>query len=148
MERVRAVVGAGSELEGLQRSCANAWKLYQRTRPAASPESVARARSMAAAGVHPTLAAALPAASRAGAEAEVGWPLCESCLPCTAQARPALCDALFSCPGVASSSGCCVVVAPAQPTCTHAGRSIACMRVQEGATGIAARLGAFPLALG
>ena len=64
-------MSVGSDLEGMERSCTNAWKLYKRTRPAASPESVARTREMAAAGVHPMLAAALPQASLMGAEAEV-----------------------------------------------------------------------------
>ena len=70
-ERVRAAVANASELQGLQRSCANAWLLYKRTRPAASPESVTRARSMPAAGVHPDLAAACPQSSLAGLEAQV-----------------------------------------------------------------------------
>jgi hypothetical protein len=73
-ERVRAAVAGASELQGLQRSCANAWLLYKRTRPAASPESVTRARSMPAAGVHPLLAVVCPQSSLAGLEAQVGYP--------------------------------------------------------------------------
>ncbi len=59
-ERVRAAVAASQELQALQRSCTNAWNLYCRTRPAASPESAARARGMPVPGVHPLLAAAAP----------------------------------------------------------------------------------------
>ncbi|CAL8470205.1 g9747 [Coccomyxa elongata] len=70
LERVWAAVAGASELQGLQRSCANAWLLYKRTRPAASPESVARARSMPAPGIHPLLAVTCPQPSLAGMEAQ------------------------------------------------------------------------------
>ena len=71
-ERVRTAVAAGSDLEGLQRSCANAWSLYKRTRPPASPESAARARDMGSVGMHPLLAAAAPRDGPGGLEAQVG----------------------------------------------------------------------------
>ena len=70
-ERVRDMVAGASELQAQQRSCSNAWNLYKRTRPAASPESAARARTLAAPGPHPLLAAACAAYIQEDAQAQV-----------------------------------------------------------------------------
>ena len=70
-ERVRDIVAGASELQAQQRSCSNAWNLYKRTRPAASPESAARARTLAAPGPHPLLAAACTAYTQEHAQAQV-----------------------------------------------------------------------------
>lgn len=59
------------DLEGLQKSVANAFSLYVKTRPPASAESVARAKALKKEGIHPLLAQALPKASLAGFEAQV-----------------------------------------------------------------------------
>ncbi len=71
VERVTALVAASPELQALRRSCANAWGLYRRTRPGAAAESVARARALPPGGVHPLLAAAVPASALPSAEAQV-----------------------------------------------------------------------------
>ena len=70
-ERVRAIVSGASELQAQQRSCSNAWNLYKRTRPAASPESAARARALDAPGPHPLLAAACTAYTQEDPQAQV-----------------------------------------------------------------------------
>ena len=70
-ERVRAIVAGASELQAQQRSCSNAWSLYKRTRPAASPESAARARTLSAPGPHPLLAAACASYTQEDAQAQV-----------------------------------------------------------------------------
>eukprot|EP00967_Tisochrysis_lutea_P037376 scaffold44929_cov24-Tisochrysis_lutea.AAC.2 len=62
IEHVREVDKAASELSGMVRTLSNAYNLYLRTRPAASSESVKRARQLPQEGVHPTMLAALPPA--------------------------------------------------------------------------------------
>ena len=73
-ERVRAALDSDIDLAHAKRGADNAAQMYKRTRPPASPESVARARSVPPVlGAHPGLAAcagaAAPAAPRAGAAA-------------------------------------------------------------------------------
>ena len=73
-ERVRAALDADVDLAHAKRGADNAAQMYKRTRPPASPESVARARRVPPVlGAHPGLAAcagaAAPAAPRAGAAA-------------------------------------------------------------------------------
>ena len=65
---------AENELQGLQKSVGNAWSLYVKTRPPASPESVARAKDLPKEGIHPLLARSLPMAGIAGLEAQVTTP--------------------------------------------------------------------------
>lgn len=84
-ERVRDIVAGASELQAQQRSCSNAWNLYKRTRPAASPESAARARTLAAPGPHPLLAAACTAYTQEDAQAQV---ICTGTVEGPACARP------------------------------------------------------------
>lgn len=62
---------AENDLEGLQRSVGNAWALYVKTRPPASPESVVRAKGLVKEGIHPLLAQSMPATRLAGLEAQV-----------------------------------------------------------------------------
>ncbi len=69
-ERLREVEAAAPELSGAARSLANAFSLYVRTRPAASPESVARAKQLPKEGAHPALLAQLPGAQRLDLQAE------------------------------------------------------------------------------
>ena len=71
-ERVRASIARASDLQVQQRSCNNAWDLYRRTRPAASPESAARARNLEVPGPHPLLAAACPTYTQGDVQAQVG----------------------------------------------------------------------------
>ena len=70
-ERVRATIRGASDLQAQQRSCSNAWDLYRRTRPAASPESAARARTLEQPGPHPLLAAACPSYTCGNEQAQV-----------------------------------------------------------------------------
>lgn len=71
VERVTELVATSPELQALRRSCANAWSLYRRTRPGAAAESVARARALPRGGIHPLLAAAVPASALPGLKAQV-----------------------------------------------------------------------------
>lgn len=48
------------ELLAAQQTITNAYGLYLRTRPTASPQSVKRAKELPFGGLHPTLLAALP----------------------------------------------------------------------------------------
>ena len=70
-ERIRQLLIEDATLAGLSKSATNAFRLYKRTRPAASAESLARTRLQAPEGVHPLLAAAIPASALAGLEAQV-----------------------------------------------------------------------------
>ncbi len=70
-ERIRQLLIEDASLAGLAKSATNAFRLYQRTRPTASAESLARVRLQAPEGVHPLLAAAIPSAALAGLEAQV-----------------------------------------------------------------------------
>lgn len=70
-ERIRQQLVEDATLAGLSKSATNAFRLYKRTRPAASAESLARTRLQAPEGVHPLLAAAIPASALAGLEAQV-----------------------------------------------------------------------------
>ncbi len=75
-ERVRASIAGASDLQVQQRSCNNAWDLYRRTRPAASPESAARARNLEVPGPHPLLAAACPTYTQGDVQAQVRHQAC------------------------------------------------------------------------
>ena len=70
-ERIRQQLIEDATLAGLSKSATNAFRLYKRTRPVASAESLARVRLQAPEGVHPLLAAAIPSAALAGLEAQV-----------------------------------------------------------------------------
>jgi ATP-dependent RNA helicase DDX54/DBP10 len=61
-EHVKSLESSASELCGMRRSLTNAFNLYLRTRPAASPESTKRARALPQDGVHPLMVACLPPA--------------------------------------------------------------------------------------
>ena len=74
-ERIRQQLVEDATLAGLSKSATNAFRLYKRTRPAASAESLARTRLQAPEGVHPLLAAAIPASALAGLEAQVSLQL-------------------------------------------------------------------------
>ncbi|KAK9865158.1 hypothetical protein WJX84_010261 [Apatococcus fuscideae] len=71
-ERIRQQLIEDATLAGLSKSATNAFRLYKRTRPSASAESLARTRLQAPEGVHPLLAAAIPASALAGLEAQAG----------------------------------------------------------------------------
>lgn len=60
IEHLLELVAATPELEGMQRSLRNAYGLYLKTRPAASSESVRRAKALQAEGPHPLLLAQIP----------------------------------------------------------------------------------------
>lgn len=57
---LRAVQESVPELLAAQQTITNAYGLYLRTRPTASPQSVKRAKELPFGGLHPTLLAALP----------------------------------------------------------------------------------------
>ena len=55
VERVREIAARNATLQGLEKSCDNAFALYTRTRPPASTESLKRARLLPKPGEHPAL---------------------------------------------------------------------------------------------
>ena len=59
-EHVRELLAHSSDLQAQLRYATNASKLYRKTRPAPSPESVRRAKGLPAEGIHPTLAGSVP----------------------------------------------------------------------------------------
>lgn len=67
-DHLRQVIDATQDLYGAQRSLHNAYGLYLKTRPAASSESVKRARALGSEGPHPALLARLPAGKLANVE--------------------------------------------------------------------------------
>ena len=56
-DRLREVMKAKDEFEGLERTANNAYRLYQKTRGTASSESMSRAQPLVLAGPHPLLCA-------------------------------------------------------------------------------------------
>ena len=56
-DRLREVMKAKDEFEGLERAANNAYRLYQKTRGTASSESMSRAQPLVLAGPHPLLCA-------------------------------------------------------------------------------------------
>ncbi|GFR43623.1 hypothetical protein Agub_g4722, partial [Astrephomene gubernaculifera] len=71
IEHARELVAAAADLEGMQRTLANAWGMYCKTRPQASAQSVRRARGLEKEGVHPLLLALLPKTKYTQIENEV-----------------------------------------------------------------------------
>ncbi|CEF98487.1 Helicase, C-terminal [Ostreococcus tauri] len=57
VDRLRELMKERDELEGMERAASNAYKLYQKTRGAASSESMSRAQPLIHAGPHPLLCA-------------------------------------------------------------------------------------------
>ena len=55
VERVREIAARDASLMSLDKVCENAFSLYKRTRPAASTESLKRARLLPKPGPHPQL---------------------------------------------------------------------------------------------
>ncbi|BBN17990.1 ATP-dependent RNA helicase DDX54/DBP10 [Marchantia polymorpha subsp. ruderalis] len=62
MDRLREVINHGNELVALHKACSNAFRLYAKTRPAASFESCKRAKALPREGLHPMLRSAVKAA--------------------------------------------------------------------------------------
>ncbi|KXZ47428.1 hypothetical protein GPECTOR_35g866 [Gonium pectorale] len=60
IEHAREAVESSADLDGMQRTLANAWSMYCKTRPAPSVQSVRRARGLGREGPHPLLLALLP----------------------------------------------------------------------------------------
>ena len=87
-ERVRATIAGAPDLQAQQRSCSNAWDLYRRTRPAASPESAARARTLGLPGPHPLLAAACPTYTQGDRQAQVVYPALSTCYSASSEVMP------------------------------------------------------------
>ena len=71
LEQIKEVVDSTPELYAMQRTLDNAYGLYSKTRPAASAESVKRARAMPVEGPHPLLLSKLPRGKYMSIE--VGW---------------------------------------------------------------------------
>ena len=75
--RTRTLLEQSETLASLQRSATAAFVLYRRTRPAAAPQSVVRAKALPAEGIHPLLAAHVPLNALAGLEDQVRARLCK-----------------------------------------------------------------------
>ena len=75
--RTRTLLEQSETLASLQRSATAALALYRRTRPAAAPQSVVRAKALPAEGIHPLLAAHVPLNALAGLEDQVRARLCK-----------------------------------------------------------------------
>ena len=73
--RIRTLLEQSETLASLARSATAAFALYRRTQPAAAPQSAVRAKALPAEGVHPLLAAHVPANALAGLEDQVGCQL-------------------------------------------------------------------------
>ena len=69
--RTQELLARSEALASLQRSVVHALALYRKTRPQASPQSVARAKALPQEGMHPLLAAQVPTNTMAGLEAQV-----------------------------------------------------------------------------
>jgi ATP-dependent RNA helicase DDX54/DBP10 len=52
-DRVREVIDTSAELEALQRACKNAFRLYSKTKPLPSKESIRRVKDLPKEGLHP-----------------------------------------------------------------------------------------------
>ncbi|KAL3680282.1 hypothetical protein R1sor_023238 [Riccia sorocarpa] len=59
MDRLREVINNSTELVALQKACANAFRLYAKTRPPAAFESCKRAKDLPREGLHPLLRGAV-----------------------------------------------------------------------------------------
>ena len=88
VERVRATIAGAPDLQAQQRSCSNAWDLYRRTRPAASPESAARARTLGLPGPHPLLAVACPTYTQGDPQAQVVYLALSTCYNASSEVMP------------------------------------------------------------
>ncbi|KAG9440335.1 hypothetical protein H6P81_020500 [Aristolochia fimbriata] len=53
LDRLREVIGGSSDLISLQKSCANAFRMYSKTRPSPSRESIRRVKDLPSEGLHP-----------------------------------------------------------------------------------------------
>lgn len=52
-DRVREIIDSSSELSTLQRTCTNAFRLYSKTKPVPSKESIKRSKNLPREGLHP-----------------------------------------------------------------------------------------------
>lgn len=52
-DRVREIIDTSAELEALQRTCTNAFRLYSKTKPLPSKESIRRVKDLPREGLHP-----------------------------------------------------------------------------------------------
>lgn len=52
-DRVREIIDSSSELNSLQKACTNAFRLYSKTKPSPSSESIRRAKELPREGLHP-----------------------------------------------------------------------------------------------
>ncbi|KAI8547833.1 hypothetical protein RHMOL_Rhmol07G0226500 [Rhododendron molle] len=52
-DRVREIIDSSAELNSLQKACTNAFRLYSKTKPSASRESIRRAKDLPREGLHP-----------------------------------------------------------------------------------------------
>lgn len=71
VESVREIVDSNPSIQSLEMSCENAFGLYRKTRPAASAESMKRARAMPKHGPHPLLLAVAKKGHYINLDAEV-----------------------------------------------------------------------------
>ncbi|OWM85148.1 hypothetical protein CDL15_Pgr027935 [Punica granatum] len=53
-DRVREIISSSAELTSLQRTCTNAFRLYSKTKPLPSKESIKRSKDLPREGLHPT----------------------------------------------------------------------------------------------
>ncbi|GLI58727.1 hypothetical protein VaNZ11_000480 [Volvox africanus] len=71
IEHARELVASAADLECMQRTLANAWGMYCKTRPPPSAQSIRRARALEKEGVHPLLLTLLPRTKYTHIENEV-----------------------------------------------------------------------------
>ncbi|KAJ4747593.1 ATP-dependent RNA helicase dbp10 [Rhynchospora pubera] len=53
MDRVKEIISGSAELDALQKTCSNAFRLYKKTKPMPSSESIRRSKDMPREGLHP-----------------------------------------------------------------------------------------------
>jgi ATP-dependent RNA helicase DDX54/DBP10 len=53
MDRVKEIISGSAELEALRKTCSNAFRLYKKTKPAPSSESIRRSKDLPREGLHP-----------------------------------------------------------------------------------------------
>lgn len=70
IEHLRQIFSVSPDISSQKHAADNAMKLYMRTRPPASPESVRRAKGFQKEGIHPVLASAVPSHDLGGLEAQ------------------------------------------------------------------------------
>ena len=53
MDRVKEIISGSADLEALRKTCSNAFKMYMKTKPMPSSESIRRSKGLPREGLHP-----------------------------------------------------------------------------------------------